>query len=79
MPGFNGLGKDDRKTRRETFKFLGFGVAHIRCFTVYLPIYPWLLLFALFMNKNKLYHSLDGYQYTALFLTLMVDGADDNY
>ena len=31
------------------------------------------------MNKNKLYHSLDGYQYTALSLILIVADADDNY
>ena len=30
MPGFNGLGKDNCKTRWETFKVLGFGVAYIR-------------------------------------------------
>ena len=36
---FNGLGKDNCKTRRETFKFFGFGAAYIRCFTVYLKVY----------------------------------------
>ena len=33
--GFNGLGKDNFKTRRETFKLLGFGVSDIRGLTVW--------------------------------------------
>ena len=34
IPGFNGFGKDICKTRRETFKFFGFGVSYIRYLTV---------------------------------------------
>ena len=37
-PGFNGMGKDNCKMRRQTFKFLGFGVTYTRGLTVY-PLY----------------------------------------
>ena len=34
-PGFNGLGKDNRKTRRETYELWDFGAPYIRDLTVY--------------------------------------------
>ena len=36
VPGFNGLGEDNHKTRRETFKW-GFSVTYTRDFTVNCP------------------------------------------
>ena len=39
-PGFNGLGKDNHKTRRETSKFLGFEVSCISGFDGTFLIFP---------------------------------------
>ena len=60
VPGFNGLGRNNCKTTRELFKFLGFGAPYIRNFTVYLDCL-WLDV------KHQIMTFLEGDSHNSLF------------